>query len=65
MRCAICNRPLLHPKVTLGAMNLGPKCAVRAGFIEAPRPKGAPLFNRLPVQRDKRTPDMFAEVAHG
>lgn len=63
MRCAICNRPLLKPKVTLGAMNLGPKCAVRAGFIEAPRPKGAPLFNRLPVQRDKRTPDMFAEAA--
>ena len=63
MRCAICNRPMLKPKVTLGAMNLGPKCAVRAGFIEAPRPKGAPLFNRLPVQRDKRTPDMFAEAA--
>jgi hypothetical protein len=63
MRCAICNRPLLHPKVTLGAMNLGPKCAVRAGFIEAPRPREAPLFSRLPVKRDKRTADMFAEAA--
>lgn len=60
MKCAICNRPLLRPKVTLGAMNLGPKCAVRAGFIEAPRPKGAPLFSRLTVKRDKRTADMFA-----
>ena len=24
---------------------------------------GAPLFSRLPVQRDKRTPDMFAEAS--
>lgn len=63
MRCAICNRPLLRPKVTLGCMNLGPKCAVRAGFIEPPRPREAPLFDRIPVKRDKRTPDMFAEVA--
>jgi len=63
MKCAICNRPLLHPKVTLGAMNLGPKCAARAGFIEAPRPKGSPMFNRLPVVRDKSTADLFAEAA--
>lgn len=63
MRCAICNRPLLHPKVTLGAMNLGPKCAVRAGFIEPPRPREAPLFSRLPVKRDKRTADLFAEAS--
>lgn len=62
MKCAICGRNLTRPKVTLGAMNLGPKCAVRAGFIEAPRPKGSPLFNRLAVVRDKRTPDLF-EVA--
>jgi hypothetical protein len=59
----MCNRPLLRPKVELGFMRLGPKCAVRAGFIEAPRPKGSPLFNRLPVKRDKRTADMFAEAA--
>lgn len=59
IRCAICSRPLTHPKVTLGAMNLGRVCAVRAGFIEAPRPKGSPLFARLPVVRDKRTADLF------
>ena len=63
MRCAICSRPLLRPRVTLGAMNLGPKCAVRAGFIEPPRPREAPLFERLTVKRDKRTRDMFAEAA--
>lgn len=62
MKCAICSRPLLRPKVTMGSMNLGPKCAVRAGFIEPPRPKGSPLFSRLLVKRDKRTADMF-EVA--
>lgn len=63
MRCAICNRALTRPKVTLGAMNLGPKCAARAGFIDRPQPKGSPLFNRLPVVRDKATADLFAEVA--
>ena len=63
MRCAICSRPLLRPKVTLGHMSLGPKCAVRAGFIEAPKRRGAQLFDRLPVKRDKRTADMFAEAA--
>lgn len=63
MKCAMCNRPLLRPKVTLGAMNLGPKCAARAGFIEAPRPHGTPMFARLPVTRDKRTADLFPEAA--
>ncbi len=65
MRCAMCRRPLLHPRVTIGAMNLGRRCAEVAGFIDRPQPKGSPLFNRLPVVRDKATADLFAEVAHG
>ncbi len=60
----MCSRPLKRATVTLGQMNLGPKCSIRAGFI-AHRAPGAKLFSPLVVVRDKRTADMFEGVAHG
>ncbi len=61
LRCAICSRPLLRPKVTLGAMNVGPKCAVRAGLIE--RKARTPIHDRPTVIRDKYTRDWVKELA--
>lgn len=57
MKCAICGRRLLNPALSIGRMNVGPKCARRAGLIQ---PK-----SRQPhtdVVRDTRTLDLFVEV---
>lgn len=57
MKCAICGRRLLKPALSIGRMNVGPKCARRAGLIEPKRRQ--PHTN---VVRDARTRDLFMEV---
>lgn len=58
-RCSMCGRVLLAPKVRMGQMTLGPRCAEKAGFIES-KQRFAPVAR---VVRDKRTVDMFEKEA--
>lgn len=61
MKCSICGRSMLKPAVSVGRMNVGPKCAVRAGLIER---KARTLIHERPVVvRDKFTRDWVKELA--
>ena len=50
--CAFCGRPVLNPAVLIGSLPVGPKCARRAGLVEAAR-KRAGLLS-LPLVRHRR-----------
>lgn len=65
-RCALCNREMNQPAVTIGQMPIGPTCARKAGLIEIGRKRqgAVRLHIKTPVVReDDRTMDMFDEVA--
>lgn len=61
MRCAACNRPLLHPAFTAGKASLGRVCAEKAGLIV--RKKRVQIHDRPTVIRDKYTRDWVKELA--
>ena len=56
MICAHCRRPLKRPAAMVGKLAFGPTCARRLGLL-------APPSVRYRVERDERTPDLFARVA--
>ena len=51
---------MLKPAVSVGRMNVGPKCAVRAGLIE--RKARVQIHDRPTVIRDKYTRDWVKEM---
>ena len=50
--CALCGRPTMNPAVMIGQLPVGPKCARRAGLVEAARKRVGQLS--LPRMRFKR-----------
>lgn len=69
MRCALCGRRMADAAVLIGALPVGPKCAVRAGLLDrARRGLGALRLGgkvvRQPRQADT-TLDLFAQGPHG
>ena len=58
MRCVICGRSLLQkPALMVGQAAFGPKCARRAGLLQA-------RAKKADVVRDVVTRDWVQEVAH-
>lgn len=65
-RCALCNREMSQPAVTIGQMPVGPTCARKAGLIEIGRKRqgAVRLHHKTPVVRgDEKTMDLFEGVA--
>ena len=63
MICAHCRRPLERPAARIGRMAFGPVCARRLGLLAPPSVRHAVCDVRSRVERDDRTPDLFAGVA--
>jgi hypothetical protein len=34
LTCALCGRPMRQAAFTIGAMSVGPKCGIKAGFLQ-------------------------------
>ncbi len=62
MKCSMCGREMAAPKVRLGRMALGPKCAQKAGLY-VPKRRETPIFEAYRVHRDTSTRDMFEVTA--
>ena len=66
-RCALCGRLTLNPSVLIGAEPVGPKCAKRAGLLEAVKRPGSRVFTAPASTRRERpacpvTLDLFPEL---
>ena len=62
MICAHCRRPLKRPAARIGRLCFGPVCARSLGLLAPPSVRHAVCDVRYRVERDDRTPDLFAEV---
>lgn len=63
MICAHCRRPLKHPAARIGRLCFGPVCARSLGLLAPPSVRHAVCDVRHRVERDDRTPDLFARIA--
>ena len=63
MICANCRRPIKHPAAMVGKLAFGPVCARRLGLLAPPSVRHAVCDVRYRVERDERTPDLFARIA--
>ena len=63
MICAHCRRPLQRPAAMIGRLAFGPTCARRLGLLAPPSVRQAVCDVRYRVERDERTPDLFARIA--
>lgn len=63
MICAHCRRPLKRPAARIGRLCFGPVCARSLGLLAPPSVRQS-VFDVRPrrVERDDRTPDLFAEA---
>ena len=39
LTCALCGRPMDRAAFTIGSMSVGPKCGIKAGFLQLSRKK--------------------------
>lgn len=66
LACALCGRPMDRAAFTIGSMPVGPKCGIKAGFLQLSRKKtgNVRLVGRFRAKQDARgdTLDLFAEV---
>ena len=63
MICAHCRRPLRRPAARIGRLCFGPVCARSLGLLAPPSVRHAVCDVRNRVERDDRTPDLFARIA--
>ena len=63
MICAHCRRPLKRSAARIGPLCFGPVCARRLGLLAPPSVRHAVCDVRYRVERDERTPDLFAGIA--
>ena len=63
MICANCRRSLKRPAAMVGTLAFGPTCARNLGLLAPPSVRHAVCDVRKRVERDERTPDLFARIA--
>lgn len=66
LTCALCGRAMATAAFTIGAMSVGPKCGIKAGFLQISRKKAGQvrLVGRFRAGKAGQgdTLDLFAEV---
>ena len=63
MICAHCRRTLKRPAAMVGKLAFGRTCARNLGLLAPPSVRHAVCDVRYRVERDERTPDLFARIA--
>jgi hypothetical protein len=63
LKCALCGKPTA-PFAFIGAMAVGPKCALKAGITPAKTRKGAAIRFAKSVKRERgpQTIDLFSQL---
>lgn len=66
LTCALCGRSMDRAAFTIGTLAVGPKCGIKAGFLQLSRKKtgNVRVVGRFRTKQDARgdTLDLFAEV---
>ena len=67
LTCALCGRPMDRAAFTIGSMSVGPKCGIKAGFLQLSRKKtgNVRVVGRLRARqaKDSAQAELELEVA--